>query len=35
MQTIPLQQAIEQAKANPTSDFAKQLRSAIESGQLD
>jgi len=35
MTTIPLQQAIEQAKANPTSDFAKQLRSAIESGQLD
>lgn len=35
MQTIPLQQAIDQAKANPTSEFAKQLRSAIESGQLD
>lgn len=35
MATIPLQQAIEQAKANPTSDFAKQLRKAIETGQLD
>ena len=32
---IGLQKAIEQAKANPNSDFARQLRQAIESGQLD
>lgn len=35
MQTLSLQQAIEQAKANPNSDFAKQLRQDIESGKLD
>lgn len=35
MQTIPLQQAIEQARANPTSEFAKKLRQDIESGKLD
>lgn len=35
MQTIPLQKAIEQAKANPNSDFATKLRQAIESGKLD
>ena len=35
MQTIPLRKAIEQAKANPNSDFATKLRQAIESGQLD
>jgi len=35
MQTIPLQQAIDQAKANPTSEFAKKLRQDIEAGKLD
>lgn len=35
MQTIPLQKAIEQAKANPTSDFSKNLRNMIDSGELD
>lgn len=35
MATIPLQKAIEQAKANPDSDFATQLRKGIESGMFD
>lgn len=35
MMQLPLQKAIEEAKKNPTSDFAKQLRQSIESGQLD
>lgn len=35
MQTIPLQKAIEQAKANPNSDFATKLKEAIQSGKLD
>lgn len=32
---LSLQKAIEEAKKNPTSEFAKQLRSSIESGELD
>ncbi len=32
---ISLQKAIDQARANPTSQFSKDLRNAIESGQLD
>ena len=32
---LSLQKAIEEAKKNPSSDFSKQLRQAIESGQLD
>lgn len=35
MATITIQEAINQAKQNPTSDFAKALRVSIESGQLD
>lgn len=35
MATISIQQAIDTAKKDPTSEFAKKLRSAIESGQLD
>jgi len=35
MQAIPLQKAIEQARANPNSEFATKLRQAIESGKLD
>lgn len=34
-QTIPLSKAIEYAKQSPNSDFATQLRSKIESGELD
>lgn len=35
MATISIQKAIEQAKANPDSDFATNLRKMIDSGQLD
>lgn len=35
MMQLSLQKAIEEAKKNPTSDFAKQLRASIESGELD
>lgn len=35
MATIPLQKAIEQARANPNSEFATKLRQSIESGNLD
>lgn len=35
MATLNIQQAIEKAKADPSSDFAKQIRKMIESGQLD
>ena len=35
MQTLTIQQSIEMAKKNPESEFATQLRQAIESGKLD
>ena len=35
MEKIPLQNALEQARANPNSQFATQLRQAIQSGKLD
>lgn len=35
MATISIQKAIEQAKANPDSEFATNLRKMIETGQLD
>lgn len=34
-QKISLQEAIEKAKANPTSEFARSLRAKIETGELD